>query len=76
MGGWMGGKAGLRIAYSNQQYLYSKYLYSKIKVKRKSANLCTTSKIFEKLVQKRLLEIQDNEGVDLTGGQQHGFKRK
>ena len=43
---------------------------------RPIANLCATSKIFEKLVLKRILEIQDNEGTDLTGDQQHGFKRK
>jgi hypothetical protein len=39
-------------------------------------NLCSTSKIFEKLILKRILEIQDEAGLDLTGANQHGFKRK
>jgi hypothetical protein len=43
---------------------------------RPIVNLCATSKIFEKLVLKPILKIQDNEGTDLTGDQQHGFKRK
>ena len=33
-------------------------------------------KIFEKLILKRVLDIQDEAGVDLTGADQHGFKRK
>jgi hypothetical protein len=32
------------------------------------------SKIFEKLVLRRLWEIANIEGVDLTGETQHGFK--
>ena len=42
---------------------------------RPIANLCSTSKIFEKLIMKRIIEIQDSCGVDLTGTDQHGFKR-
>ena len=42
---------------------------------RPIANLCTTSKIFEKLIMKRINEIQDSCEVDLTGENQHGFKR-
>ena len=34
-----------------------------------------TSKIFEKLILKRINEIQDQEQVDLTGKQQHGLKK-
>jgi hypothetical protein len=43
---------------------------------RPIVNLCSTSKIFEKLILKRILEIQDNAGVDFTNKNQHGFKRK
>ena len=43
---------------------------------RPIANLCSTSKIFEKLILKRILEIQDNAGLDFTNKNQHGFKRK
>ena len=43
---------------------------------RPIANLCSTSKIFEKLVLKRMLQIQDENNVDFTGTNQHGFKRK
>jgi hypothetical protein len=39
------------------------------------ANLCASSKIFEKLILKRILEIQDEARIDLTGSKQHGFKR-
>jgi hypothetical protein len=38
--------------------------------------LCSTSKIFEKLILKKILEIQDEAHVDLTSSNQHGFKRK
>ena len=42
---------------------------------RPIANLCSTSKVFEKLILKRILEIQDQNECDLTGINQHGFKR-
>ena len=43
---------------------------------RPVANLCSTSKIFEKLILKRILEIEDENNVDLTGKNQPGFKKK
>ena len=43
---------------------------------RPISNLCSTSKIFEKLILKRILDIQTDQGVDLTGNSQHGFKKK
>ena len=43
---------------------------------RPVAHLCSSSKIFEKLILKRIYEIQDIENVDLTGDGQHGFKKK
>jgi hypothetical protein len=42
---------------------------------RPIANLCSTSKIFEKLILKRILEIQDINNCDITGINQHGFKK-
>jgi hypothetical protein len=38
-------------------------------------NLCSTSKVFEKLIMKRLESIAEENNVDLTGEQQHGFKK-
>ena len=43
---------------------------------RPIANLCAASKVFEKLILKRILEIQESHNVDLTNSAQHGFKRK
>ena len=42
---------------------------------RPISNLCSTSKIFEKLILKRILEIQESNNVDITGKNQHGFKK-
>jgi hypothetical protein len=41
---------------------------------RPISNLCSTSKIFEKLILKRILDIQNESKIDLTGVEQHGFK--
>ena len=48
----------------------------KVESYRPIANLCATSKIFEKLILKRILELQNENNCDLTGNNQHGFKRK
>ena len=42
---------------------------------RPVANLCSASKIFEKLILQRIEEIHDVENVDLTSEDQHGFKK-
>jgi hypothetical protein len=42
---------------------------------RPIANLCSSSKIFEKLILKCILEIEVLNKVDHTGSNQHGFKR-
>ena len=42
---------------------------------RPISNLCSTSKIFEKLILRRVLEIEDENKADLTGVEQHGFKK-
>ena len=42
---------------------------------RPIANLCSTSKIFEKLILQRLHQIEFENLVDLTNKSQHGFKK-
>ena len=55
--------------------IHKKGLKCNIENYRPIANLCSSSKLFEKLILKRILEIELNFGVDLTGKQQHGFKK-
>ena len=43
---------------------------------RPIANLCSASKIFEKLILKRIMELQTESNCDVTGVQQHGFKKQ
>ena len=42
---------------------------------RPISNLCSITKIFEKLILKRIQQIEQKEGCDLTGASQHGFKK-
>lgn len=42
---------------------------------RPIANLCASSKIFERLILTRLLEVEKERGVDMSGRTQHGFKK-
>ena len=42
---------------------------------RPIANLCSSSKIFERLILNRLLEIEKENAVDFSGPTQHGFKK-
>ena len=42
---------------------------------RPVANLCSTSKIFERMILNRISEIESLNNVDITGNQQHGFKK-
>jgi hypothetical protein len=37
--------------------------------------MCSSSKNFEKLILRIILEIQEANKVDLTGVNQHGFKK-
>ena len=48
---------------------------SKIENYRPISNLCSSSKVFEKLIMKRIESIQTAENIDLTGNAQHGFKK-
>ena len=43
---------------------------------RPISNLCSTSKIFEKLILQRLQVLETQNKVDLTGKPQHGFLKK
>ena len=42
---------------------------------RPIANLCSTTKIFERLILKRIQSIELENNTDITGKQQHGFKK-
>lgn len=55
--------------------LHKKGDRKKIENYRPISNLCASSKIFEKLILKRLSEVEDELGTDLSGTTQHGFKR-
>jgi hypothetical protein len=43
---------------------------------RPLGNLCSSSKIFEMIILKCILELQDQNEVDLTCRNQHGFKKR
>jgi hypothetical protein len=43
---------------------------------RPISNLCSITKVFERLILLRLEEIEKENGIDLTGYKQHGFKKK
>ena len=43
---------------------------------RPVANQCSISKIFEKLILKQINYLESINGLDFTGKQQHGFKKK
>jgi hypothetical protein len=42
---------------------------------RPISNLCAGSKVFEKLILTRILEIEEQAGTSLTGDNQHGLKK-
>ena len=48
---------------------------NQIKSYRQITNLCSTSKIFERLILKRIQLIEILHSVDFTAKQQHGFKK-
>ena len=51
---------------------------SKVQIEnyRPIANLCSASKVFEKLILKEIQFLENKNKLDLNGKQQHGFKRK
>ena len=56
--------------------LHNKGPKNQIENYRPISNLCSTSKVFEKLILKRLLEINSIYNGDITGKHQHGFKKQ
>ena len=55
--------------------IFKKGCKSKIENYRPIANLCSASKIFEKLILRQIHYLESVNKLDLTGKQQHGFKR-
>ena len=43
---------------------------------RPVSNLCSSTKIFEKLILNRIKNLEALNNIDITGKQQHGFKAK
>ncbi len=56
--------------------IFKKGLKNEISNYRPISNLCAMSKVFEKLILKRLMELQALSKVDFTGKAQHGFKKQ
>ena len=56
--------------------LFKKGNKNEIENYRPIANLCSASKILEKLILKQIHYLESKNKLDLTGKQQHGFKRK
>ena len=61
MDGWKEGKAGLRIAYSNQKY-------------RPITNLCAMTKVYKQLIINRIKEIKQINLGEWKGGRMDGWK--
>jgi len=55
--------------------LFKKGEKNKIENYRPISNLCASSKIFERLVLSRILDIEKEARVDIFGKTQHGFRR-
>ncbi len=56
--------------------LYKKSKKEDIENYRPISNQCSVTKVFEKLILLCLEEIEIENGIDLTGFEQHGFKKK
>ena len=55
--------------------IFKKGCKTKIENYRPIANLCSSSKIFEKLILKQIQYLESKNKLDLTGKRQHGFKK-
>ena len=55
--------------------IFKKGSKNEIENYRPIANLCAASKIFEKLILKQVHYLETTNKLDLTGKQQHGFKK-
>jgi hypothetical protein len=56
--------------------LHKKVTKDEISNYRPSSDLCTTSKIYEKLILEQLLDLAKRSGIYLKGTNQHGFKKE
>ena len=56
--------------------IFKKGSKNEIENYRPIANLCAASKFFEKLILKQIHYLETTNKLDLTGKQQHGFKKK
>jgi exonuclease III len=56
--------------------LHKKGKKNQIENYRPISNLCAGSKVFERLILMRILEIEEQAGTSLTGNNQHGFKKE
>ena len=55
--------------------IFKKGSKNEIENYRPIANLCSASKIFEKLILNQIHYLESTNKLDLTGKQQHGFKK-
>jgi hypothetical protein len=55
--------------------IFKKGTKNEISNHRPISNLCSMSKVFEKLIFKRLMELQALSNADFTRNQQHVFKK-
>jgi hypothetical protein len=55
--------------------IFKKGSKNKIENYRPISNLCSTSKFFEKLILNQIGYLERTKKIDLTGIQQHGFKK-
>lgn len=55
--------------------IFNKGCKNQIENYRPIANLCSASKIFEKLILNKIKYLEKTNNLDFTGKQQHGFKK-
>ena len=55
--------------------VHKKGLKNNVSNYRPVANLCSASKIYEKLILQMIQDIEDEKMIDITNENQHGFKR-
>jgi hypothetical protein len=55
--------------------IFKKGARNKIENYRPISNLSASSKIFERLILERLMEVEKEKQIDLSGATQHGFKK-
>ena len=63
------------MAYSKVTPIFKKGNPNEVENYRPVSNLCSTTKIFEKLILLKLQKLEFLNKIDLTGKPQHGFKK-